>query len=751
MKHRRTNLLLVGAVLILSLLAGCAQQRIRDEASTRMRDGDFEAAIQGLQDGVRQYPESTLLRAGLVSTRGEAIARLVTDVAQLRAQGQFDAADRSIKRALVLEPENSRLLNLQSELAMARRQRALFNEALALVDAGKKQQALNIVEGSLRELPRQPELVALQRRLATELRLDKNAGTQRLLAEDRPLSLDFRGAPLSTVLDAITRGSGINFILDRDVRQDSRVTVYLRSVKVDDAIELVTSAHQLARRIIDPQTVLIYPNTPDKVREHQEQVIRVFHLANVEVKSAAAFLRAMLRIREPFIDERANLLAIRETPELVALAERLLTLHDIGDAEVMLEVEILEVKTSRLTELGINFPNSFSLTPLPAAGATGLTVTSLRNINSDRIGVSVAGLLVNLRREVGDFNILANPRIRAKNREKAQILIGDKVPVITSTSTSTGFVAESVNYLDVGLKLDVEPLVAPDDEVTIKLALEVSSLAKEVRTAAGSLAYQIGTRNVKTTLRLRDGETQVLAGLISNEDRTTSNRVPGLGDLPIAGRLFSSQKDDLQRTELVLAITPRILRSAPHPDLAQTELWIGTELTTRLRAGPSGQATAPVSFAPQSLTPNALIEAAGTTAHGPVRAQWEAPIESKVGETFNVNVLVASTHSLRGVPLEIAFPPEMLEVVEIQEGPYFKQANGLTSFSHGVNAETGRLSASVSRSDAGGSAGEASMLTLRLKSKAPGSAELRFASFKPFVQGGAVSVADMPVLKLSIK
>ena len=378
-------------------------------------------------------------------------------------------------------------------MTLAAKQRSRMAEINALIVEGKKPQALRIVEMALRDAPRQPDFTALQRRLEVEIRLDSGVQNTRGLSETRPITLDFRNASLSVVLEAITRGSGINFIMDRDVRQDGRVTVYLRNAKVEDAIDLVIGANQLARKTIDSKTILIYPNTTEKQKEHQEQVIRVFHLANADAKSMAALFRAMLRIKEPYVDERSNMVSIRETPEIVALAERLVALQDVGEAEVMMEVEILEIKTSRLTELGINFPSSITLTPLPATGATGLTLSSVRSINEDRIGVTVGNLLLNLRREVGDFNILANPKIRAKNREKAHILIGDKVPVITSTSNATGFVAESVNYLDVGLKLDVEPLVSPDDEVTIKMGLEVSTLAKEVRTTAGSLACLLYT------------------------------------------------------------------------------------------------------------------------------------------------------------------------------------------------------------------------------------------------------------------
>lgn len=751
------------------LLGGCAQDLIRNEAASQLRAGNYEAALAGYQDGVTRYPDSTALRSGLASARSEAIARLVAEAAQQRAQAQFDEADKTVARALALEPKNERLLALQADVAIERRQRQRLDQASALAKANKKDAALKVLETALRESPRHSELRAMQRRLEAELRFDSGASGRRGLAEGRPISLDFRQAPLATVLEAITRGSGINFIFDRDVKQDGRVTVFLRSAKVEDAIDLVTSAQQLGRRTLDPQTVLIYPNTPEKQREHQEQVIRVFHLGSAEAKSTAALLRSMLRIKEPFVDERANLIAIRETPEIVALAERLVALHDVGEAEVMLEVEVLEVRTSRLTELGINFPNTVGFNPLPEVGATGQTINSLRNLNADRVGVSVAGLLVKLRREVGDFNILANPRIRTKSREKARIVIGDKVPVITATTNSTGFVADTVSYLEVGLKLDVEPVVSPDDDVTIRLGLEVSSLAKEVHTTSGTLAYQIGTRNANTTLRLRDGETQLLGGLISNEDRSSANRVPGLGDLPLAGRLFSSQLDDTQRTELVLAITPRIVRSAPRPDLAQAELWVGTELATRLRtapdranavvsvagltATPGSGATTALATTPASVNPAGGAASAGTSSSLPriVRATWQAPTEVKAGETFTVSLNLASGVPLRGAPIEIAYPKEMLEVLEVLEGPFFQQEGGVTSFTNAVNNQTGLIGSATLRRDATGASGQASVLQLKLRAKAPGKADLTLTNLKPIGMTGVPEVAALPVLQLIVK
>jgi len=253
---------------------------------------------------------------------------------------------------------------------------------------------------------------------------------------------------------------------------------------------------------------------------------------------------------------------------------------------------VLEIKRGRLLDLGIQYPNQFTLLNLPPATtstiaqggvvvnttppASVLTLESLQNITASQIAISPVPT-VNVKKEDSDVNILANPRIRVKNRAKANIHIGDKVPVITSNATSTGVISESVSYLDVGLKLDVEPSVLMNDNVQIKVGLEVSNIVKEIRSSSGTLTYQIGTRNAGTTLRLKDGETQVLAGLISDEDRSSASKIPGLGDLPLLGRLFSNTHDERNKTEIVLLITPRVLRSDATKQPALTEFRGGTE------------------------------------------------------------------------------------------------------------------------------------------------------------------------------
>ncbi len=209
---------------------------------------------------------------------------------------------------------------------------------------------------------------------------------------------------------------------------------------------------------------------------------------------------------------------------------------------------------------------------------TATTLEALRSVTGDTIKVT-GDPAVNFKKTVGDVNLLANPRIRVRNNEKAKVHVGDKVPVITTTSTANVGVSQSVQYVDVGLKLEVEPRIALDDHVNIKVAREVASIVKEIDStkSGGGLFYQIGTRNASTLLRLKDGETQVLAGLISDDERKNASRLPGLGDIPLIGRLFSSQKDERNKTEIVLAITPRVINNLLRPESEIQEYWSGTE------------------------------------------------------------------------------------------------------------------------------------------------------------------------------
>jgi general secretion pathway protein D len=322
-------------------------------------------------------------------------------------------------------------------------------------------------------------------------------------------------------------------------------------------------------------------------------------------------------------------------------------------------------------------------------------------------------------------DILANPRVRVRNKEKAKIMIGDKLPVVTTTTTATGLVSDNIQYLDVGLKVDVEPEVRLKNDVQIKLALEVSSIVSQITTPSGSLAYQVGTRNANTSLLLKDGETQILAGLISAQERSTGKRLPGLGDIPIIGRLFGSQQDENAKTEIVLSITPRVIRGLKRPDIQQTEFWSGTENNLRTRPMVF-QSREPKGGGSQLRVEQQQGEAgtAGGLLNDAIQAEvaarnvqlsWQGPTTVKAGDEFRVALSVKADGTIRSLPLQLAYDPKMLQIIDVTEGPFFAQNNGKTSFSRNVDRAGGKVFVSVARSDVSGASGEGPVLFLNVR------------------------------------
>jgi general secretion pathway protein D len=483
-----------------------------------------------------------------------------------------------------------------------------LREGQDLLGQGRLDEALVRLEAALRENPNNAELrlAVAQTREKIMVRQVQQMQTQMQQAAkpvpapaapapavekpipvglDKTINVDFKEASLNQVCQVLFRTAGLNFVFDKDVVITQPVSVTLRRTAVRDVLSLILLSQQLEQRFINPDTVMIYPNTPAKARDYQPLTVRSFYLTNIEAKSAVATLRTILKARDLVSDDKQNVVVMRDTPEAIRMAEKLLAVHDMPEPEVMLEVEILEVKRTRLQELGLIWPTQLTLTPLASTAGAPVTLKDLINMNSSTLAATIPSFGAVARAEGGDTNLLANPRIRTRNREVAKIMIGDRVPNITTTSTSTGFVAESVQYIDIGLKLDVQPTIYLDDEVAIRIGLEVSNIVSLVQTKSGTQAYQIGTRNASTVLRLKDGENQVLAGLISDEERTSGTRIPGLGDLPVIGRLFGAKRDEGQKTELVLSITPRLIRNNKRPSIEQTEFSIGPESAMR-PAGP---------------------------------------------------------------------------------------------------------------------------------------------------------------------
>lgn len=591
------------AVLLFALaIAGCASNDSFREARSLIESGSTEEGLVRAEQLVRENPKDTELRNYYQRNRDVALQRFLAAGDQALAAGYPDRAEEEYRRVLRFDPDNARAKSGVAAVELDRKHRAAVEAAQSALKGGDPDIAYTKAQEVLAENPQQREARAIVRRIE-EQRVRKETAEPKLSAAlQKPVTLEFRDAPLRAVFELLSKHSGLNFVFDRDVQPDIRTTVFVRDTSIEDVIRFVLVTNQLERKVLNDNTVLIYPNTPAKQQSYKDLVVRSFYLANADVKQTANMVRQLVKTRDLFVDEKLNLLVMRDTPEAVRIVEKLIANQDLGEPEVMLEVEVLEVGHTQLSQAGIQWPSSLGIGVMGAAGVPGqITGREAQNFNGSLVRLQVPDpmIAINLRKQVGRTNVLANPRIRVKNREKARVHIGDRVPVVTTTAGATGFVSEAVNYLDVGLKLEVEPQVFLEDEVGIKVALEVSNIASQVRSSSGTLAYQVGTRNAATTLRLKDGETQVLAGLINSEDRRSADKVPGLASLPIVGRLFTNKDDTVNRTEIVLLITPRVVRNIERPAPRLEQFSSGTES----EVGGAGIGLPP--FAPAPVAPAA--------------------------------------------------------------------------------------------------------------------------------------------------
>lgn len=759
----------VGAALVGALLlTGCAASRLQREGVELIDAGQFEQGLEKLKASSKADPGNLAYRSNWMRQRDAAVNRLLTQASSARAARQPELARAAYDHAVRIDRGNRNALAGLAQLDMDQRHAKLVEDAVAALKNRDADGAQALVKRILMENPASDAAQRLQRQI------DEQAdpvvyGVPALQGKfKKPVTLQFRDASIKFVFEALSRASGINLLLDKDVKPDLKISIFVKDVSVEDCIDLILLQSQLEKKVVSDSTLLVYQGTPAKLREYQDLKIRSFHLVNADAKQMVAMIKAILKTKDIVAHERTNSIVMRDIPEAVELAARLVADQDVADPEVMLEVEVLEIGGSRLSELGLNFPSSLSVT---VPGAAGLTLDALRNTRAGSLLVGPApAVSLSMLLQDGESNLLASPRIRARNREKAKIMIGDRVPVITNavTPVSTGapVVTGNVQYLDVGLKLEVEPDIHADNEVSIKINLEVSSIVKEVQNAmSGTLAYQIGTRNATTVLRLKDGETQILGGLINDEDRNSASKLPGLGQLPLLGRLFSTHKDDKRKTEIVLSITPHIIGAGRVAEARKTEYWSGTEAS--LRGNPlmmrqlgtvAVDAAAPGAPARGMAIPRAAAVAptsappTASPATQPVMLSWQGPIQARVGERISVAVNSQSSQPFQRLALAIGFDPAVLKPVAVTEGDLFKQNNLASTFTQNVDQATGQVTVELAGGGASAASGAGGIATVVFEALAASAATpLTAGSVRALAPSGdAVAVNPMSPLSLEV-
>ncbi|WP_439821089.1 secretin N-terminal domain-containing protein [Pseudomonas sp. HLG18] len=566
-------------------LAACSSAQVANkEAADLIEQGQYEAGLARIEEGLRENPRDTELHLLLNSGRAKAITALLTSGDTDRARRDFASARTAYSRVLTIEPNNRRAQDALRQLDYLRSMDEKLELARGDLRRGDIYGADRQVKQILELDPKNDGALELQGNIRLVQSRNVIQYPQLRTRLDRPVTLEFRDANLKTIFEVLSQVAGLNFIFDKDLRPDMKATIFVRDVRIEDAVQLLLQQNQLHQKVVNENTLLIFPDSPQKLKDYQELVMRTFYLTSIDANTALNMIKTMLKTRDVFVDERLNTLTMRDTEDAVRMAEKLLQSQDQSNPEVVLEVEVMEVATQRILDLGLQWPNTFGV--VNSDGSAVSILDQLKGINSSRISIAPSPQ-AKINAQDNDINTLASPVIRVSNREQARIHIGQRVPIISATSvpsTQGPVITESVTYLDVGLKLEVQPTVHLNNEVAIKIALEVSNATPLEPTRQGTIPVQVDTRNAQTSLRLHDGETQILAGLMRNDHGATGNKIPGLGDIPGLGRLFGSNKDTIGKSELVLSITPRIVRNLPYQSPSDMEFPTGTETSMHIQA-----------------------------------------------------------------------------------------------------------------------------------------------------------------------
>jgi len=535
-------------LLVCLLAAGCASSAAVRHGRDAERRQDYDRAVIEYTKALRPHPDDANTRLALDRARLRASQDHFMRGRRFASTGKLDQALVEYEVASELNPTNG---DIDDELRSTRNK---LRAKIAVAREGKTE--LQTIIERARDLPPPG--------------LDLPPGVH------MPASLTFRDATSRDVFTAIARLANISLIFDSAFR-DTAVTVDLRNATLEDALGTVAGATRTFFRVSAPKTVVVIPDTPAKRREYEEEVVRTFYLSNADLKETMDLLRMVLDARRISPTTATNALTIKDTPERIAAAARVLSAVDKARPEVIIDVELLEVDRTRLQEYGLQIASSGSTglngtagIATDSAGAT--TLQTLKNLSSaDIIATGLPTLYYRLLKSDSNTRTLANPQLRTTDGVAAKARFGEQVPVPVTTFApiATGGTAQqpitSFNYQNIGVNIDITPRTHHDDDVSLQLNVVVSNISG---TGFGGLPT-FGNREINTLIRLRDGETNMLAGLIRDDERVSLDGIPGLIDLPVIGRLFAHNSKTLNQTDVILTLTPHIIRVL---DLSEADL-----------------------------------------------------------------------------------------------------------------------------------------------------------------------------------
>lgn len=561
--------------LALSLIVlSCTSYNAFEKAKTAEQTNDWDKAVTEYQKAIDVDPSNTLYQINLSRAKLEASRVHFEKGKSLRASALNSRGEDQIRLMQLAATELELVVRLDP------------TNQFAAVEYGK---AINALQEAAHA--NAPATIDEMKRRA-KANITKSQPPQLSPTSDQPISLSFpHETPIKEIYKALGNAFGINILFDQAVKDD-RIAIELKDVTAQQALERVMQAANHFYKALDEHTIIVVPDNPQARRDYEDLVIRTFYLSNGDAEQVTNVVRTMIEARNVFPLKALNAITIRDTADKVRIAEKIIEANDKAKAEVVVDVELLQIDLDKQRDIGAvvtglggtlsaGTPKDDKGNPLPGGLAT------LRGIRSANLFFTIPSVAYNLVKTVGNTQTLANPELRISEGEKATLHIGQRVPVPVTTFTTGvqngtlgSLPATSFQYQDIGIKVSIEPRVHHNQEVTLKLTVEVSDIAAAATTQD---LPSFNTRTIEATIRLKDGETNFLAGLIQQTEGTTSQKTPFLGDIPILGRLFTKDHTSRHRTDLMLTMTPHIIRM---PDITEDDLapmWVGTQSNLSFR------------------------------------------------------------------------------------------------------------------------------------------------------------------------
>lgn len=771
------------ALALVSLTAACAASRAFNQAEEFALVGNWDAAVEYYRRALQENPDRPEYRIALERAMLTASRAHHAQAGVHEEQGNLTAAILEYRKAAEFDPSNRQAA--QRAALLERRVRENLEAAMPpaaveqMRDEARRQTAPPLLNPASRE----------------------------------PIDLRFTNASTQDILDFLASATGINITYERDFRP-TPFSIELEGVTLEEALDQLMTANQLWYKVINDRTIMVIPDTPQKRQQYEELVVRTFYVSHADTQELAQLLTQVLRFPGgvvPFVSPSptTNTITVRATAPVANIMARIIEANDKPPAEIVVDVEILEVNRDRAKTYGLNL-NSYAIGTIFSPEAAPDLSQEIRppfNLNTITQGVSAADFYLTVPQAVVRFlesdastRLVAKPQLRGAEGQQLTLNLGDEIPVPSTVFTPLAAGGSAANpltsftYRPVGVNIEMTPRVTFEGEIILDITVENSTLGQSIDVAGSSLPT-FGTRRVTTRLRLREGESNLLAGLIREEDRRALRGFPGVMRLPVFKQLLSNNETSVEQTDIVMLLTPHIVRTHELTQEDLNPIYIGTQRNVGQTgpppliapvAGPAAPETPPAAEPSAPRPPAGTSPIPGMTTEPqpvpPSVAPAEPPLPSAEpsvapppdpqpavtdaaqivvtsptvelragGGPYTVPLSINGASRLSLVSLSLRFDPSVLRVQSVQEGSFMRQGNVAVTFTQQADATAGRLDVSIARTDdVTGASGSGLLAAVLFEAVGGGTTNLSLSGVATSPEGVPVPL-DFPPTALTVR